>query len=313
MRKGLTATLIIAATLLSGQYIHAQGAGQTSGMTVESVLTMVKAGLSDDLIVAKLRQQNKAYDLSTDEMIQLKQAKVSDAVIRTMLDPKSMPAAAMGGTTTVIAPGLALTGSARPSGATPDAGTGQIGDPNDPLLPHDSGIYVMAHDRDGKAQMTVLERAAYQGSKTGGILASSLTYGIAKAKTKAQIPGPHATIRVTETSPVFYFYFDDKQAGLGKTYFGVNSLSNPNQFALLKLNVNKSSRETVIGKFSAWGSSTGTDTGEMVAFKSERIRAGLYKVSVDGLKDGEFCFYASSGAATTMTSADMFDFGVSLK
>ena len=44
--------------------------------------------------------------------------------------------------------------------------------------------------------MIVLERAAYQGAKTGGMFQSAMTYGIVKAKTKAVIPGPHASIRV---------------------------------------------------------------------------------------------------------------------
>ena len=135
------------------------------------------------------------------------------------------------------------------------------------------------------------------------------------------IPGPHASIRVTESSPAFYFYFDDKQAGLGKTHFGMNSLSNPNQFVLLKLEVNKTDRETIIGKYSAWGSSSGADSGATIPFKSERIRTGLYKVGVEGMKAGEYCFFASSGgttaagpiAVTTTTGSDIFDFGVSME
>lgn len=180
----------------------------------------------------------------------------------------------------------------------------------------------MTKDHEGKALMVLLERASYQGAKTGGLFATAMTYGIVKAKTHAEIPGPHASIRVNEASPTFYFYFDDKQAGLGKTYFGFNSLSNPNQFALLKLTAKKNSRETVIGTFSAWSVSSGTDQGAMIPFKSEKLRAGLYKVTAEGLKEGEYCFYASSGpaaagpaaaAGATSSGGDIFDFGVSLK
>ena len=170
--------------------------------------------------------------------------------------------------------------------------------------------------------MILLERAAYQGAKTGGMLASAMTYGIKKAKTKAVIPGPHASLRVPDSSPVFYFYFDDKQAGLGKSSFMIGNLSNPNQFVLLKLEVKRSDRETIIGQYSALGMSSGSDSNAMIPFKSERIRAGLYKVSMDGLKAGEYCFLASNGMATTgmaaaygvgtVGSADIFDFGVSI-
>jgi hypothetical protein len=191
------------------------------------------------------------------------------------------------------------------------------------MTPHDSGIYLYTKDRDGKPQMIVLERASYQGSKSGGVLASAVTYGLAKVKTKAVLPGPHASLRVSDPAPVFYFYFEDKQAGLGKTYFGIGSLSNPNQFALLKLEAGKSNRETVIGKYSVLGSSSGSDDKAMIPFKSERLRAGLYKVTVDSLKPGEYCFLASTGnlgvagpygvygGAGAASAADIFDFGMS--
>jgi hypothetical protein len=159
------------------------------------------------------------------------------------------------------------------------------------MTPHDSGIYIYTKDRDGKPKMFVLERTAYQGAKTGGIFTSAMTYGIAKMKVKAVIPGKRATLRIDDTKPVFYFYFDDKAAGLGTNYFGSANVSNPNQFALLRLNVEKTSRTTEISEFSMWGGSSGSNEKSMVAFKSERLRPGLYKISLaSDLKAGEFCF-----------------------
>ncbi len=300
-------------------------------LTVDQVIAMVKAGLSDDVIITKLHKENHAFDLESDELIRLKGANVSDAVVKVMLDPMATPApaapAAAAPQQIIVTPGLpgmvGVTG-ARASGATPAPGTNANGDPNDPMMPHDSGIYLYTKDHDGKPQMIVLERAAYTGAKTGGMIGSALTYGIKKVKTKAVIAGAKSNIRVADTSPVFYFYFDDKQAGLGKTYFGVGNLSNPNQFALLKLEVKGSNRETVIGAYSSLGSSSGEDTKAMVQFKSERIRPGLYKVTVNDIAQGEYCFLASGGAgtvatgpyggmATTNTSGtDIFDFGASV-
>jgi hypothetical protein len=300
------------------------------GLTVDGVISMAKAGLSEDIILTKIRKEGKAFDLSTDDMIHLKEAKVSDAVLKVMMDPKAEIATATAAQApqavaapapqpvVVQSPIVAGIATVAASGATPAPGANATGDPNDPLSPHDSGIYVYTKDRDGKAQMIVLERAGYQGSKTGGLLTSALTYGIKKAKTKAVIPGPTASIRVSEASPVFYFYFDDKQVGLGKTNFGIGSLSNPNQFALLKLEVNKANRETVIGQFSALGMSSGSDANAMIPFKSERMRPGLYKVVVAGLQLGEYCFLASNNqggayAAGATAAADIFDFGVSVE
>jgi hypothetical protein len=289
-------------------------------LTVDAVLAMVDAGLSDDLIIARLRKEDKPFDLGPDDMIRLKKAKLSDALLMVMLDPKAEPKKPAAEPVVIQRPIGVAPGIARPSGATPPPRASTSGDLNDPMTPHDSGIYLYTKDRDGKPQMIVLERAAYQGAKTGGMLQSAMTYGIVKAKTKALIPGAHATIRVKDKDAVFYFYFDDKQAGLGKTCFGAGNLSNPNQFVLLKLAVTKSNRETTVGQFSALGTSSGSDSKSMTAFKSERIRSGLYKVTVDDLTDGEYCFVAAS-EATTMTAygaygagaagaVDVFDFGV---
>jgi hypothetical protein len=303
-----------------------KSATASNHLTVNNVVAMVEAGLSDDVIIARLRKEDKPFDLSPEDLIRLKKAKVSDAVLKVMMDPKANPGPAATQSPQPVVmqrPMVAGISVSSSSGATPAAGTSTAGDQNDPLVPHDSGIYLYTKDRDGKPQMIVLERAAYQGSKTGGMLGSALTYGIKKAKTKAVIPGSRAGIRVADPSPVFYFYFDDKQAGLGKTYFGVGSLSNPNQFVLLKLEVKKSDRETTVGQYSALGMSSGSDSSAMIPFKSERIRAGLYKVVVDSLKAGEYCFLASSGMGATgmaaaygvgaTSSTDIFDFGVSVE
>ncbi|MGA2133855.1 MAG: hypothetical protein ABSH50_16290 [Bryobacteraceae bacterium] len=270
----------------------------------DAVVRMVKSGLGEKLIVSMVENQPGQYSVTPDEIVKLKAQGVPEGVLAAMV--------AKGSSHNVKA-----------SGATP-GDSAAPGDPNDPMVPHDSGIWLFGKDRDGKPQMTVLERAAYQGSKTGGMLGSALTYGIKKAKTKAILPGQHASLQIQDGSPVFYFYFEDKAAGLGKTYFGVNSISNPNQFALIKLDVTKSNRETVIGQFSMLGASSGTNEKAMVAFKSERLRTGLYKVTLNAaLQPGEYCFLASSGMMTTgaygaagggaASAADIFDFGISLQ
>ena len=322
--------VLLVATGLWAQQAATKKATASKTLTVDQVISMVKAGLSDDVIITKLRKENHAFDLDSDDLIKLKTAHVSDGVVKVMLDPTASAAPPQAAPAAVpqqviVAPGVpgglvGIGGTARASGATPAPGTEANGDPNDPMTPHDSGIYLFTKDRDGKPQMVVLERAAYTGAKTGGMIGSALTYGIKKVKTKAVIAGAKANQRVADHSPVFYFYFDDKQAGLGKTYFGVGNLSNPNQFALLKLEVKGSNRETVIGAYSSLGSSSGEDTKAMVQFKSERVRPGLYKVTVADMNEGEYCFMASGenvvaagpyGAATSRAnSADLFDFGV---
>jgi hypothetical protein len=263
---------------------------------------MVKSGLSEDVVLSMVKSQPAQYTLTPDQLIALKSAGVPDRVVAAMVEKGS------GG-------GTRATQTA--SGATPVAGTVAAGDPNDPMCAHDSGIYLYAKNRNGEYTMTVLEQAAYQGSKTGGMLGAAFTYGIKKAKMKAVIPGQHASIRTPDAQPVFYFYFEDKAAGLGKGGFGAGSVSNPNQFALVALEVTKSSRETVIGSFGALGANTGTDEKSMITFKSERVRNGFYKVVPNGpMHPGEYCFLVSQvnmGAygAGAAGAAQVFDFAVS--
>lgn len=267
----------------------------------DSIIKMVKASLSQDVIVSMVKSQPSSFVVTPDQLIALKNAGVPDAVVSAMVN-RSV------GNGSVASPSS--------SGATLAAGTVAVGDPNDPMASHDSGIYLYARDRTGAFKLIMLEQAAYQGSKTGGVMASAMTYGIKKAKMKAVIPGQRASIRSADSQPVFYFYFEDKAAGLGKGGFGSGAVSNPNQFALIKLDVTKSSRETTIGEFGAFGSSSGTNEKSMVTFKSEKLRTGLYKVVLTGPMDpGEYCFLASQvsmGAfgAGASGAAQIFDFGV---
>lgn len=297
-------------------------ASKPAGLTPDSIIEMVQAGISDDVIIVRLREENKPFELSADEMIRLKKGHVSDNVMKVMLNPRAeisaappAPAAAPAQSPVVIPVPVTTIPVSRPSGATPIANAAS-GDPDDPMTSHDSGIYLYTKDREDRPRMIVLERAAYQGAKTGGIFTSAMTYGMKKMKTKAILPGAAASIRTSEASPVFYFYFEDKAAGLGKSYFGINSLSNPNQFALIRLEVHKSNRETIIGEFGVFGASSGTNEKAMVTFKSERVRTGLYRVTPNQpLQPGEYCFLASSGVmgaygAGAAGAMDIFDFGI---
>src|SRR5947209_7534241 len=142
-----------------------------------------------------------------------------------MLDPNAQvtPMGAAAGI-----PGIA---TPRASGATPDAGVSEAAlaaGANNPDAPHDSGIYLYTEKNNQKV-MVPLERAATQGTKTG-VLGAAFTGGLVKGKTKAIIPGMRSSIRSADDRPVFYFYFEDKAAALGKTGFGAQTVSNPSQF-----------------------------------------------------------------------------------
>jgi len=71
-----------------------KAAAPKAASPVDSVIQLVKGGMSDDLIIRSLKKNNKAVDLSPADMVKLKQAGVSDNVIGVMLDPSSTPAPA---------------------------------------------------------------------------------------------------------------------------------------------------------------------------------------------------------------------------
>ena len=55
-------------------------------LTNDGVVTMVKAGLGDDVIVGKIRLSQAQYDLTTNGLVRLKGDGVSEAVIKAMIE-----------------------------------------------------------------------------------------------------------------------------------------------------------------------------------------------------------------------------------
>lgn len=278
---------------------QSQSTSSAHELTADQIVSMTQAGVSDNEIVALLHKNNQPFDLTPEKIIALKKDNVSEAVIQAMLDPKSAPPQPQ--TLLVTA---TISPTVNPSGATIPVGGGPSGDPDNPLTPHDSGIYIFANGK-----MTELDRAAYQEHKITGAFAALITYGLAPTRIKAEISGAHAEIQTADAAPVFYFYFDDKPAGLGKSQIVL--LSNPGQFVLVKLHSGPRNRELTVGSMELFGSSIGTDLKSQIPFKSERVKPGLYKITLNHpLKQGEYCFFASAVNAGTALPTDIYDFGI---
>ena len=84
MRKSVLAVL----TLATCSFLAAQ-----QPMTNDSVTKLVKAGLSDDIIVTTINASPGTYDTSTDGLISLKTAGASDKVIAAIVMKNAAPAA----------------------------------------------------------------------------------------------------------------------------------------------------------------------------------------------------------------------------
>jgi hypothetical protein len=249
--------------------------------------------LSTSIIVNKIRASKTNFDLSTDGLIALKQAGVTDEVVAAMFDAKN-----------------GRTASVTTNGASSEARA--TTDPNDPNAPHDYGIYLYEENGEGR-KMTQLAPNVSAQNRTGGLFTSSLTYGIGKVKIKANLPGPAAKLQLKQSRPVFYFYLDAKSGGLN-TASGVPST--PNEFALVRFNVRSDNREVTIGKANAFGAKGGLSDEYVVAFDAEELGNGVFKITpkID-LKNGEYAFYlinSGNSNASSAVGSKFFDFGIKL-
>ena len=64
-----------------------------AAISVEDVVKMAKAGLGEDVIIAQLAKENAKFDLSVDDLIKLKGAKVPEQVIKAMVSGPASPGA----------------------------------------------------------------------------------------------------------------------------------------------------------------------------------------------------------------------------
>jgi hypothetical protein len=171
MRKSLLATLILTfCAMLAAQ----------QAMTNDSVIKMVKAGLSDDLIVGSINTQPGQYDTSTDALIALKTAGVSDRVVGAIMSKAS--------------------GATAAPAAAPVASNG--------LPPGIDEIGVYIKDKNGNWVSLMPEVVNF---KTGGVLKSLATNGLVKGDINGHIEGVKS--KTIATLPVvFAVYTQDGTA-----------------------------------------------------------------------------------------------------
>ncbi|MGA2372253.1 MAG: hypothetical protein ACLPPV_17920 [Candidatus Korobacteraceae bacterium] len=279
--------MFVLVTILLGRAEAAMQSDSTV-LTNQSVIEMVQDKLPEEVIVTKIQTSKTNFDVSTNGLVALNKAGVPTSVIKAM----------------ITSTGNAASGSA--------AATAKTGDPNDPLVDHDAGIYIYYKTSGGKRQLVELEPTVYTQGKSGGVFKSAMTYGIAKVKWKAVVRGPHAAIATTDPDAVFYFYFEEKGAGLSHSSF---STSTPNEFTLLRFDVKKEERETIVMQANVFGSESGSQDNATIQFTFSKLRPGVYKVTPNApMHPGEYCFLsAQTGGAFAPGAAaanKVFDFGI---
>ncbi len=260
--------------------------GLAKRLTNQDVISMVEVGLSEDVIIAKIRSVsaagagNTSFDTSVEGLKALKAAKVPDSVIKVMIDPGPAP---------------------QPINVM--ASTPMTIDPN--LPPPEVGVYW----KDG-AKFVLIEGQALTQTKAGGKAGSFFTDGLRNQHWDAYLEGPASKNVVKERRPAFYFYVPD----------GLDS----SDYVLIKLNKKGDRREFQVGSFGGiTGGKAGVQRDKEIPFQAQHVGIRIYKITLNqDLKPGQYAFFMGTGQAATMAGAKggnrsggvasgrIFDFGI---
>jgi hypothetical protein len=137
-------------------------------MNNDSVVKLVKAGLSDDLIVSTINASPGSYDASANGLIALKTAGASDKVVSAIV--------------------------LKASGAAPAAAPGPAPAAASALPPGIDEMGVYYKDKSGAWTALMPEIVNF---KTGGVMKSIMTDGIVKGDMNGHVNGAHAKTSVT--------------------------------------------------------------------------------------------------------------------
>lgn len=287
-------------TIFLAAFLHSAGIGliaQIETLNNQKVIDMIKLGLSEQLIVAKISKSRCDCDTSTAAIAKLKAARVTDAIIMAMIEHS-------GSNYSESSPSpVRPHDKAAESSSTPRADSAALRQMSEP------GIYLFD---DGKA--TQIEPTVFSGTKAN-FLKGALTYGIMKSKFKAKIRQSSANLKAGST-PVFYFVFSSEYRNSGATmaggWYGMPATS-PAEFVMVQMAVKDASREAIIGEYGAFsGVSTGTRDKDIREYAFEKIKTGVYKVTPKTtLSPGEYCFYyAGNVTGLGLAGGKVFDFSV---
>jgi hypothetical protein len=230
-------------------------------ITDKDVIDMTALGLSDDIIIAKIRAGAAGgtlqFDTSVDALKELKAAKVSDEVIKVMINPA--PAAAQ----VVVA-------------ATPISN-----DPN--LPPPEVGVYW----KNGNS-FTRVEGQAISQAKVGGKAGSMFTYGMRNEHWDAYLDGPQSKNVIQDRQPVFYLYVPDGASSSDFVLISLEKKGNRREFQIGSFG-------------GITGGKSGVKKEKEVAFTAEHAGIRTYKIKLNAaMQPGEYAFFMGTGQSSTM-------------
>lgn len=138
-------------------------------LTNQDVIDMVSLGLSDQVVIDKIHSSGAVdFDTSLTGLKALKAAKVSDAVIRTMINPQATPAAT---TSAAEAPPADSSG-----------------------LPEEVGVYSVFKGKVSEVEPEIV------GWQTGGVMKSMVSGGLTKGHVNGKVMKPKSPLQIPNTA-----------------------------------------------------------------------------------------------------------------
>jgi len=228
-----------------------KAAAPAKGLTVEDVIKLAKAGLSEDIILQQIRKNGRAFDLSTDQLIALKTANLSDRVLQTMLDPSKADSPAQPPSPPAAAPPPAVSKTAAPAPAAVKHVAAE------PELPTEVGVYARKQGQWAEVPPEIVYW------KTGGVLKTIATAGVRHGDVNGHVPG--ASSHTAFTTPLQLLIVAPEGAALA-------------EYQLIHLRSNKDNREfrTVTGGFLHAQSGSQRD---QVEFDGKKVASRVYELS----------------------------------
>jgi hypothetical protein len=275
-------------------------------MTNRDVIALVKAKISDDVILTKINQSKTRFDTSTAGLVALKQAGVSDQLIAVMIGSGDAAKGAEPAPASKTRPAL------RP-GETPSNAKGEVvatGAGSAPRIavepapavitqaPQNYGLYI-----DSSGQLKPLGRieTKMQVSKFRSLLKSAIPF--VRQKVDINIPGAHASSRFEVRRPIFYAYFPPSR--------------DVSKFKLLQCKITgQNFDQRTLANASILFSTEQNQDEVPVDIGPTKVQ-DLYRISPrEDLPSGEFGFVegnTGSKSASNIEILDVYDFGVDRK
>jgi len=244
---------------------------QTRTVSNDDVVKMVAAGLSEEVVLAFVRQAPpNSFDTSPTALIALKEKQVPQSVIAAMISGATTPAVPVA-----------------PSRFGPPAANA-----DDPLAAHTPGFYVDKGDRQ-LPRLQPLRMARITNTRAAGGGLHAVTGGLfGSVNLNYRVSGESAAVRVSPTTS--FYYYDP---------YGTNDAD-----AIVIVRLTKKGRErefTGARKGDISGLRTVESDVELVV---EKAAAGVFRLQPKKpLTPGEYGFAISLGAAGVVT---VYDFGV---